>query len=260
MDSVRELFSLKGKRCLVVGGGGGLGRAISIALGREGATVAVADLDEESLSEVSNELRAQNIETAAIRVDVTKPLEVQRMIEEIVRQLGGLDVAVNAFGIADAGSTLDFSLERWQSVLDVNLSGVFLCARDEAREMKKEGGGSIINIASISGSIANSFDRTTAFAAYSAAKAGVLLLTKSLAWEMAPYGVRINSLSPGYMKTKMNAAAWDPVACAEVAALTPAARMGEPGEIIPAVNFLASAASSYVTGADLIVDGGYTLW
>ena len=126
--------------------------------------------------------------------------------------------------------------------------------------MVEGGGGSIINVASISGSIANSFDRSTAFAAYSASKAGVILLTKSLAWELASQGVRVNSLSPGYMKTEMNKAAWEPALYTQVAALTPLGRMGEPWELAPAVVFLASKASGYVTGVDLIIDGGYILW
>jgi len=190
----------------------------------------------------------------AFRADVTRKEQVDKAFAETVKELGRLDICVNNAGISIQKPAEEMPEEDWDSILDINLKGVFLCCQAAARIMIPQQKGSIINIASMSGIAVNVPQRQ---AAYNASKAGVAMLSRSLAVEWAQYGIRVNSISPGYIKTEMTMSSmtrlfpmWE--------SLTPMGRLGEPEELRAAMLYLASDGSSYVTGHDLVVDGGYT--
>lgn len=253
---ILEKFSLSGRTSLVTGAGRGIGQALAIALAEAGADVAIVDINPGSAQAVAQKIRALGVRSIAIEADVTSVEQVRRMVDTIVSTWGKLDIAVNNAGIARTASVEDMIEEAWDAVIDVNLKAVFLCCQAEGRVMLAQGAGSIINTASMSGSIVN---RPQNQANYNAAKAGVVHLARSCAAEWASRGVRVNCISPGHTITPMTAhsseerkAIW--------ASNTPMGRLGDPTDLQGAVVFLASDASAYVTGHDLIVDGGYTLW
>ena len=258
---ILERFRLNGKVALVTGGGQGIGRGFAHALGEAGAAVAVVDIALDAAQQVVEELKAKNVDAIAVRADITDRAEVTRMVDEVVKKWGKLTIGVNNAGIGlwvDAESLTD---EQWRSVMSLNLDAVFACAQAEARVMKKSGYGKIINTASMSGHIVNTPQNQ---AAYNVSKAGVIHLTKSLAAEWAPLGLRVNSISPGYTMTALVGnlvstpegrkvmEAWLP--------RIPMHRMAEVTDLQGAVVYMASEASDYMTGADLIIDGGYCVW
>jgi NAD(P)-dependent dehydrogenase (short-subunit alcohol dehydrogenase family) len=262
---LEDLFSLEGKRALVTGGAGGIGAACAKALAGAGATVALSDL--EDASERLRERAAEVQETSDARVltvtgDVTDQAEVARMIQETVEQLGGIDIVhSNAGVISGLRPDLDNDYAAWKRNLDINLGGMFLVGREAARQMVRQGtGGSIINTASMSGTIINRAPGEPANgSAYSAAKAGVIQLTRSQAVQWVGHGIRVNAISPGYVRSGIHRG-WGPEKFAAREELVPMGRFGEVDEIAGAIVYLASGASSYVTGANLVVDGGYTCW
>jgi NAD(P)-dependent dehydrogenase (short-subunit alcohol dehydrogenase family) len=253
------LFDLGGRKAMVVGGGGELGGAMAVALAEVGADVAIVDIDEDGMRKVAERIAATGREALALQCDVTVVTQVQETVRKIVSEFGALHIAVNSQGVGGATSTWEMSEELWNKVLTVNLSSVFYCAKYQGQAIRESGGGSIINMASMSARISN---KGVPLAAYCSAKAGVVLLTKTLAWEWAPHNIRVNSLSPGYMDTKINKSLQDPNSqrYKDVVNAIPFKRMGRPGELKGAVVFLASDASSYMTGSDLVMDGGYTIW
>ena len=189
--------------------------------------------------------------------DVTKPEEIARAVEQIQATLGPLSLAANAAGIADSAPAEEMTLEQWQRVIDVDLTGVFLSCQAEARAMIAHGGGAIVNIASMSGTIAN---RGLLQAHYNSAKAGVVHLSKSLATEWAASHIRVNSVSPGYTYTPMTQRAEQVNAMSGYAADTPLGRNAQPRDIAAPVGFLLSDGAAFITGADLLVDGGFVVW
>ncbi|RKT89047.1 NAD(P)-dependent dehydrogenase, short-chain alcohol dehydrogenase family [Saccharopolyspora antimicrobica] len=248
-----DLFALTGKTAIVTGGAQGIGEAIVLGLRDAGARVFICDINPEV-----GEASAERHGVEFVAADVTDPATVEAAFDHVVRSAGSIDVAVNNAGIVHNHPSEDLSTEDWRRVMSVNLDGVFYSCRAAGRRMLEQGSGSIINTGSMSGHIAN---RPQPQSAYNAAKAGVIHLTKSLAGEWAARGVRVNSVSPGYVGTELTKRglsneewrrAWLDG--------TPMNRVAEPGEIAPAVVFLASDASSYCTGTDLVVDGGYTVW
>lgn len=253
---ILDSFSLRGKTALVTGAGRGIGRAYASALAEAGADVACADLDGASGERAAADLAVLGVRTLAIQVDVTKKRQVEEMVRRVTAEWGGLDIGVNNAGIARGGAAEEMSEEAWDAVLDVNLKSVFLCCQAEARVMLPRGYGKIVNTASMSATIVN---RPQNQANYNAAKAGVVHLTKSCAAEWASRGVRVNCISPGHTITPMTEHT-----PAEVQAIwrsnTPMGRLGDPADLRGALVFLASSASDYVTGLDLIVDGGYVIW
>ena len=250
-------FRLDGGVAMVTGAGGGIGRAIAVAVAASGASVGCVDLPGADLPGVVADIMRADGRAAAVPADVTDLNEITRAVTQIEHELGPLSAAVNAAGIANAAPAEEMSLEQWQRVLDVNLTGVFLSCQAEAKAMLRTGAGAIVNIASMSATIAN---RDLYQAHYNAAKAGVVHLGRSLAWEWAQRGIRVNSISPGYTYTPMTRRPEQAEAMEGYARDTPIGRNAQPDDIAGPAVFLLSPAAGYVTGVDLLVDGGFVIW
>ena len=249
-----SLFDLTGKTALVTGGAVGIGRACAVALAQAGADVAVADIDPQSGRGTADELMALGRDSLFIPCDVTSKDQVQQMVRLVVERFGRLDIGVNNAGIAILGADEEIDQAAWDRVIAVNLTGAFLCAQAEAQQMIRQTPtqGKIINTASMSARIAN------CNASYDASKAGVVHLTRTLAAEWGRYNINVNCISPSYVLTPMHAST-PLVVRQRIRDLTPLGHVQRPEDLYGAVVFLASAASNYVTGLDLLVDGGHTL-
>jgi NAD(P)-dependent dehydrogenase (short-subunit alcohol dehydrogenase family) len=243
---------LEGKFALVTGAARGIGFAIARALAREGAGVAIADVNAEGAEAAAAALAKDGARAIGIPVDVADPASVAALVAKIVESFGRIDVLVNNAGIGSNTHFLEIGLDEWQRVLGVNLTGAFLVAQAVAREMVKTGGGKIVNIASVSGQRGGS-----GRAAYGSAKAGLIMLTKVMAVELAPYGINVNAIAPGAVETEMAKFAHDEATRAAYGYLIPMQRYGTPEEIADAAVFLASDESRYVHGHTLNVDGGF---
>ncbi len=258
---ILDRFRLDGRVALVTGGGQGIGRAFAHALGEAGAAVAVVDLVLERAEAVAHELSAKGVESIAIRADVTQPASCASMVSAIIDKWGKLTIGVNNAGIGQWVASEEMSEADWDRMIDVNLKGVFLCAQAEARVMLASGYGKIINTASMSGSIVNTPQKQ---AAYNASKAGVIHLTRSLAAEWAKAGIRANCISPGYTRTQLvDDLLATPIGgqmMPEWMRMTPMGRMAEVTDLQGAVVFLAAEVSDFMTGSDIIIDGGYCCW
>jgi glucose 1-dehydrogenase len=255
---------LRGQRALVTGATSGIGRGIALALARAGATVVVNHRghDRESKAVVA-EIEQQGGRAIALSADVSKEDEVERMFAETVKQLGSLDILVNNAGLQRDAPFHEMTLEQWRTVIDVNLTGQFLCARAAVREFLRRGMdprsralGKIICISSVHEVIP-----WAGHVNYAASKGGVMLMMKSLAQEVAPHRIRVNSIAPGAIKTPINHDAWNtPEAEKRLLQLIPYGRVGVVEDVAKAAVWLASDESDYVTGASLFVDGGMTLY
>jgi len=258
---ILDRFRLDGRVALVTGGAQGIGLAFAEALGEAGAKVALVDADGPAAEEAAHALARAGTEAIALRADVTRSSDVDAMIAAVVQHFGGLTIAVNNAGIGQWIDSETIPDEDWRRVLSVNLDGVFYCARAEARVLLPAGYGKIINTASMSGHIVNTPQNQLA---YNVSKAGVLHLTRTLAAEWAARGVRVNSISPGYTRTKLvDDLLATPIGATMLPkwkALIPMGKMAEVSDLQGAVVYLASAASDYMTGADLVIDGGYSCW
>lgn len=246
---------LKGLNALVTGGSRGIGEACALAFAREGANVAVAvnKTTEEAEKVVQKIKETYGVDAFVCHCDVADPKQVEKAVAALIARWGSIDILVNNAGIAQGVACEEMHYTDWQRMIDVNLTGVFLCSQAVGKKMIEQGrGGSIINISSICGHIVVQPQKQCH---YNAAKGGVGMLTKSLAVEWAPYRIRVNAISPGYIDTKMLEPA-KPLHPTWIDK-TPLKTLGDPDDIAEAVLYLASPKSKFVTGADWIIDGGY---
>jgi NAD(P)-dependent dehydrogenase (short-subunit alcohol dehydrogenase family) len=243
-----------GKVAIVTGGGSGIGQAACHLYAREGAKVVVSDIDEKGGNETCRAIQEMNGEAAFIRADVSSPGDCQSLVEETLEKYGRLDIAFNNAGIGgEANLSGEYSIEGWQKVIEINLSGVFYCMRYEIPAMLKTGGGAIVNMASILGQVG--FSKSPA---YVAAKHGVVGLTRTAAIEYAQQGLRINSVGPAFIHTPLISGLEENTQIRDyLISLHPIGRLGETEEVAELVIWLSSDKASFVTGGYYEVDGGY---
>lgn len=245
-------MELEKKVALVTGGGQGIGKAIVLALAKKGASVVIADIDLESADKVADEAGKFG-KAVAKKADVSSETDVKRLVKETLEEFGRIDILVNNAGIDLKLPTEEVTVEQWQRVMDINLKGAFLCAQAVGKEMIKNRSGKIINIASVAG-----HSPVPRMAAYNASKAGVLLLSKTLAVEWAQYNINVNSISPGVTETSLlsRLRMEDPEAIKAREKRIPLGRVAQPEDIAQVAIFLASSASDNITGEDIKSDGG----
>ncbi len=256
---------LTGQTAIVTGASSGIGRGIALQMGKEGAQVVVNfNSNEKSAQEVVDEIRAGGGTAVAVKADVSKEPEVIGMFEQTFREFGTVDILINNSGMQKDAAFLEMSLADWQRVIDVNLTGQFLCAREAAKEFIRRGvvpersvaAGKIICISSVHEVIP-----WAGHVNYAASKGGIMLMMKSIAQELAPHKVRVNSIAPGAIKTPINREAWEDKASEKkLLELIPYGRVGVPEDVAKAAVWLASDDSDYVHGTTLFVDGGMTLY
>ena len=259
---------LDGKVSLLTGGASGLGKAAAFMFAREGAVVALADSNEVGAQEACAEIRQGGGRAAAIAVDITSSAQVQQMVESCIKEFGRIDILLHCAGIARGKNQWSNGRWRpmeqleeddWDKIIDVNLKGTFLVNRRVGVQMIEQRAGSIVNVASMSGVVANR--GVLGHGAYCASKAGVIGLTRVLATEWAQYNIRVNAISPAYMDTGMVERLKSiPGLYQTQLDMTPLGRYGKPEEFAQTAVFLASGESSYITGCNLLLDGGYTAW
>jgi 3-oxoacyl-[acyl-carrier protein] reductase len=246
---------LSGKTAIVTGARRGMGRAISLALAREGADVVVSDISQEDCQRVVDEIEQLGRKGLAVKCDVSSSGDVEAMVRKAVAEFGRVDILVNNAGIISYRPFLELTEEDWDKTLNVNLKGQFLCARAVAREMVKSKHGRIINIASISsGGCGIAFPL---IAHYTASKGGVVALTEALALELTSRGINVNAICPGAIDTDMAKGAKESGQLEQVLARVPKGRLGKPEEIADLAVFLASEQSEYISGAAIVIDGGW---
>jgi gluconate 5-dehydrogenase len=256
--NLQELFSLRGRVALVTGGGRGIGKTIAEAYGEAGAKVVITGRRDEYLAPTVAELTQRGDDIRAIVADVSKPEDAARSVQGTLEAYGQIDILVNNAGQTWGQATAELPLARWQQVLDVNLTGMFLMSQLVGRHMMERGaGGRIINLASVAGLVAGDPEGVKTIA-YNTSKAGVIAFTRTLAMEWGRQGILVNAIAPGWFPTRMAAAT---LAAGEqrFVARTALGRLGKLAELKGVAIFLASPASSYITGQTLVVDGGISL-
>ena len=257
MMGIIEKMRLDGKKGFVTGAARGIGKCTATAFAEAGADIAIVDLDYAEAQKTAEELSKETgRKVIAIRTDCTDLQQVDAMVEQVVKELGGLDFCHNNAGICINAPAEEMTYEQWRKVIDINLTGVFLTATAAGRYMIRQGGGSIINTASMSAYIVNVPQPQCA---YNASKAGVIQLTKSLAIEWAKRGVRVNSISPGYIGTELTLNSPTLIPLIEKwNEMAPMGRMGKPEELESICVYLAGDTSSFTTGSDFVIDGAFT--
>lgn len=252
----QDPFGMAGKVCVVTGAGSGIGRAIALTLADAGARIAVLDRNQAGSAETLKQIEALGGQALAVACDTSDPASVAAAAKQCAAGLGLCDVLVNNAGVLRPGALETLSLDEWNQVLSINLTGYFLCAQTFGRQMREKAspGGALVHIASIAA------EHATAFAgAYSVAKAGIVMLSRQLAVEWGGYGIRSNAVHPGLIVTPMSQAFYDtPGTTERRSQAVPAGRIGRPEDIAQAVLFLASPRSAYISGEEVTVDGGFT--
>lgn len=247
-----NLFDLTGKVALITGASGGLGQVMAEGLAEFGADVALADYQPEGANKVKNKILQMGKQAEVYQVDVTKKDQVYQIVDKIVKDFGKIDILINSAGINNRKPCVEYAEEEWDSIVDINMKGTFLCCQAVGKVMLKQKRGKMINLGSVSSVLGHPHH-----APYAASKGGVHLLTKVLAVEWAQEGINVNSIGPAYVKTPLTE---DYLAIGDnyekIAKTIPMGRLGEPSDIVGAAVFLASAASDFVTGHLLLVDGG----
>lgn len=243
-------MKLAGKVALVTGAAQGIGKAIALLLAQNGADVVVSDINLEKANDTAKEVQTLGRKSLALKVDVAKLDDVEKMVEAVLAQFGQIDILVNNAGIARDKLILRMTEEDWDAVLNINLKGTFNCTKAVVRHMSKQRSGKIVNIASVVGEMGNPGQ-----ANYAASKAGVIGFTKTIAREFAQRGINVNAIAPGYIETPMTDALPDKVK-EELKRLIPMDRLGRPEDVAEAVLFLVSESANYITGQVLNVNGG----
>ena len=251
-----KLESLHGKRALVTGSSAGIGRAVASELAAQGARVGIHSRGRERAEQVVTELRAEGCDAHVLTADLAHPTEAADLVEAFVAQFGGIDVLVNNAGHGSVSPTVDVALEDWQEMVDLMLTAPFLAAQAAGRHMLAQGSGTVLNISSVAGHLG-----LASRAAYSTVKHGLIGMTRALATEWASRGVRVLSLDPAYITTDFfqGAIASGALDARRIERRTPMGRLGQPIEVARVAAFLVSDEASYMTGASVLVDGGYAV-
>jgi gluconate 5-dehydrogenase len=253
-----ELFDLSGLVALVTGGGSGIGRQMAEGLAEAGADLVLCARKPERCEQAAEELRALGVRALGLRCDVRDPAEVEGVVDRARSELGRIDVLVNNAGTSWGAPAEDYPLEGWQKVIDVNLTGVFLCSQAAGRVMIEQGGGKIVNVASVA-AFGGAPPELMNAVGYNASKGGVVAFTRDLATKWARYGITVNAIAPGWFPTDLNKVLLDAQGDVYLEHI-PLRRFGGPDDLKGAVVFLASRASDYVTGHTIVVDGGQSAW
>ena len=255
---VSELFNLSGKVAIVTGGSRGLGKEMAVGLGEAGARVTITARREEWLTPACEELKGLGIECLAVKADVAKPEDVERFVTEALQRWGRIDLLVNNAGITWGAPPENMPLDKWDAVLDTNAKGALICSQQVGKQMIDQGGGNIINVASTTGLLAVD-PRAMQAIGYQASKAAIIAMTRQLAVEWAKHHIRVNAIAPFFFKTRMTESVTQRAAN-ELIRHIPMGRFGQEGELKGTVLFLASDASSYITGQVINIDGGMSAW
>ena len=256
--NILEQFRLDDKVAIVTGGAMGLGQAMATALAQAGANIVIADIQEDVAAATATTIReTEGVKATSLKVDVTNPDDVQKMVDDVVDEFGKIDILINNAGMTINAKAEEMTYEQWNKVINSNLNGVFLVAQAVGRQMIEQGYGNIINTSSMSGIIAN---KPQEQCSYNASKAGVIMLTKSLAMEWSKYNIKVNTIAPGYMKTELTKPFFEQGGAMidDWMGFTPMGRPGLPEELGGIVVYLASDASSFAQGSVFTIDGGYT--
>jgi NAD(P)-dependent dehydrogenase (short-subunit alcohol dehydrogenase family) len=256
--NVRELFDLTGKVAIVTGGSRGLGLEIAEGLAEAGASVAITGRRRQWLDPAEETLRERGGDVLSIEADVADPEGVRRTVDQTVERFGGIDILVNNAGLSWGAPSLDFPLDKWEMVIGINLTGVWLMSQAVAPRLIERGGGKIVNVSSITGQLGIEPELQDTVS-YNASKGGVDALTRDLAVKWARHNIYVNAVAPGYFPTRMTDHLMKTVED-RMTALSPFGRVGREGELKGAVLFLASRASDFVTGQVINVDGGASIW
>jgi NAD(P)-dependent dehydrogenase (short-subunit alcohol dehydrogenase family) len=257
MNSIKELFDLTGRVAIITGGSRGLGEEISEGLGEAGASLMLLARREQWLSPAVDAMKQRGFRCEGALCDVSKPAEVEAVVKETVSTYGQVDILVNNAGVTWGAPAETMPFEKWQQVLEVNLTGAFLFSQACGREMIKRKYGRIINVASIAG-LKSSMPNGIHYAGYASSKAGLLGLTRELAAQWAPHNIRVNAIAPGFFPTRMTEKVLE-AAQPYIESGIPMGRVGNPGELKGVAVFLAAGASGYITGQTIVVDGGATV-
>lgn len=252
---MKDLFSLEGKAAFVTGGGSGLGQAIAAGLASAGASVCVSGRDSGKLAETVSMITKAGGKAVAVPMDILDTDSVNEAVSRTVEEYGHIDILVNSAGVHLKKDTLEVTDEEWARVIETNLTGSFRVCRAVGAQMKVQGRGKMINIASL-----GSFVALKDAAAYTSSKAGIILLTKNLAVELAPFNIQVNAIAPGVFRTALNAKVLVGERLERILSNTPMKRLGTPCELAGTAVYLSSKASDFVTGAVIPVDGGFLAW